>query len=1221
MLEKDKLDSDLNRFFSDLQAKQKRGAAGNWKISQYRVLDSLAYGVVRPTINTAIKATKSGINASLAVGVQGVKSVLGFCKGLIVSSERCEQHRADVTVVQREDRDQLAQIVAGNRDLVDEGIIEDEDFYLYFLCSPAVNMVLEKEGIGFLGRFLLQGYDAYSGLGRKSGDTDRGASATSWSEKEGIVSNLMRFIKENASPEKSPKSLSEESSKSLLEEGPQSLEKTETRSKYEEDLDKSLKESKDMVEGLFTQIIEFLRGQTDLDYDKKRTLAKDIANLVRTLKDDGVTAGFKAHMVLNFARNHDILQRLVVGRSVENAKLLCSLWKVNNHKTAHIGFDEEIITAMEPLIASIFAQGLSGETFPHDVGDLIDYFMSKDSGITPGMRAEKVLEFASKHHIMDGVIKRHSNLIAGLVCAIWKKSSRAAKGTGLGNKEIDSMQPVIKRLLEEGLNEGSFPGDVRGLIDFFMMRSEEVTVGQKAEKIINFASIEHITDRVFVGHASENAQLICDLAIAEVRKTLSRGVPDVETPGEDKPQLDMLDDSQSNLDKTHKDASKNSLYTDMIQEMKPVIESFLTEGLNSQQLGKDTRLLIDNSLMNRSKTAGEKAKEVLEFAQKHHIINEVVVKHSRLISKWACNVWLENARATKHIGFDEAAIQGMEPVIQLILEKGLANSFDEVKAFVGTLVDMIAMDHADAGAPILVDLTADIFKLARNNDEIRGELSSTGGVALGVSSVKRGAASKQRSVLLREGSGALKGGAGLNTDASKGLLEYFRGFFVNVFRRNGLRARIRNELEILEDISKEGEEFSYNLNQGTAAITIIHAINEAKTELSSALNGLKYFELYQAEVDRYALLEKCKKYLDSCEDEVEGDSDLRSQARDFANKHQMQSDFEKYMDMNTAQLEGEEEAIKKGMDRYDFRRIFEEADNIIASARDSVDQALKRVGAGHLCHQFFKDLDQGDQERIREEIKKQKKEKGIDLTIDDINCLMGSADMQKKLRQDKVEKSKKESKSSRMGQLAKRLYKGSAMGMLIGRIKQAEFWFARQLIGILCGVKWGETVGWLKMKVFAWLIKARIDTNKGDNSNGMRILKSIEMIINYNPEFWRFLIREAGRDIRDVVNGCLSDTSGGYVFTQEARIEESVKNIFSYVITDAIPKPQTYEPVNLLLSVWTAPEDFDMRYEKLKSEYKNQQKKAGSCCFRIAQRVHNNDKGLGSRPPIKDKAK
>ena len=226
--------------------------------------------------------------------------------------------------------------------------------------------------------------------------------------------------------------------------------------------------------------------------------------------------------------------------------------------------------------------------------------------------------------------------------------------------------------------------------------------------------------------------------------------------------------------------------------------------------------------------------------------------------------------------------------------------------------------------------------------------------------------------------------------------------------------------------------------------------------------------------------------------------------------------------------------------------------------------------------------------------------------------------MQKKLRQDKAEKSKNKSKSSRMGQLAKRLYKGSAMGMLIGRIKQAEFWFARQLIGILCGVKWGETVGWLKMKVFAWLIKARIDTNKGDNSNGMRILKSIEMIINYNPEFWRFLIREAGRDIRDVVNGCLSDASGGYVFTQEKRIEESVKNIFSYVITDAIPKPQTYEPVNLLLSVWTAPEDFDKRYKKLKSEHEKRQKIAGSSCLRIAQRVHNIDKDLDSRLSVKD---
>lgn len=1215
MFENDKLDSDLVEFFSDLQKKQDRGAAGNWKISQYRVLDSLAYGVVEPTISSAIKATKSGISASLAVGVQGVKSVLGVCKEFVFGSERCKQHRTDVAVVQRDDRDQLAQIVAGNGDLVDGGIIEDEDLYLYFLCSPAVNMVLEKGGIGFLGRFLLQAYDAYSGLGRKSGDTGHGASVTSWSEKEGIVSNLMRFIKENASPEGGFESLSE------------------TAPRIEEDgtLDKRLAESKDMVEGLFTQIIDFLRGQTGIDYDKKRALAKDIANLVRALKDGRVTSGAKAGMVLNFARKHDILKSLVVDRSNENAKLLCSLWKVNNHKTAHIGFDEKIITDMEPLIASILAEGLNEDSFPDDVQDLIDYFISDDDKITAGMRAEKVLNFARKHHIMDSVIKKHSDLIASLVCDIWEKSPKAAKGTGFDKKAIESMKPVIKRLLEEGLNEDSFPGDVRGLIDFFMNSDEEITAGQKAEKIIDFASSRHIIDKVVVGHASENAQLVCDLAVGMYKKKPSQG--QIVKGNHSQGQIVQGSASQDMLDKR---SSEDSLYTGMIQEMKPVIQSFLAEGFNSPQLAEDTRQLIDDSLMDRSKTAGEKAKEVLDFASEHNIIGQVVVKHSQLIARLACQVWLENARTTKHIGFDEAAVQGMVPVIQLVLEKGLANSFDEVKAFVGTLVDMIFMDYAEAGVPVLVDLTADIFKLAENNFEIRQELSSISSSDLGVPGDKRdvvlgessrgsvelgedlsgmGAASEETDVSLSEKSRVLQGASRLRTDASKGLLEYFRGFFVSVFRRKGLIARIKNELEILDDLKKEAAGFSYQKKNWDPAVRVIKPITDAQTKLKEAYNSLMNFENYQYEVDRSALLEKCKKYLASREEIVGGDKYLYSQAYDFATKHQMTSDFLKYLVMGPAELEEEEEEIKKEMDKYDFKKIFEEADDIIASARDSVDQALKGAGADHLCHQIFDDLDSDDRKMILAEMEKQKKEKNINLTTADINCLMGSADIQKKLRQDRVEKLKKGKKLTKTGQLKKRLDKNIGMGMLMGRIKQADFCYARWLISILCGTSRGYV--WLyqlKMSIVTWLIKKKINRCSSSDSEQARILKSIEMIINYNPEFWRFLIREAGPDIRDLVNCCLSDASGGYVFTQEERIENSLRNIFAYVITDAIPNTASYEPVNLLLSIWTAPEEFNERYEKLKSEYEQKQQQAGNRICNIFQRSHSN-KDLGMNPP------
>jgi len=105
-----------------------------------------------------------------------------------------------------------------------------------------------------------------------------------------------------------------------------------------------------------------------------------------------------------------------------------------------------------------------------------------------------------------------------------------------------------------------------------------------------------------------------------------------------------------------------------------------------------------------------------------------------------------------------------------------------------------------------------------------------------------------------------------------------------------------------------------------------------------------------------------------------------------------------------------------------------------------------------------------------------------------------------------------------------------------------------------------------------------------DESLLARLIKSVNMIKQRNPEFWKKMNQTVGDDIRGVLKLLLVERARGYLYTRPKHIEDNIRNIFDYVVRQGVSVEKTYEPVNLLLSIWTDPESFNARYDDLKKQ-------------------------------------
>ena len=582
---------------------------------------------------------------------------------------------------------------------------------------------------------------------------------------------------------------------------------------------------------------------------------------------------------------------------------------------------------------------------------------------------------------------------------------------------------------------------------------------------------------------------------------------------------------------------------------------------------KDLAELVTQLLVKQSEemTPGEKVKKILNFAKKHGVL-EVFIENNQKIAKLASEIWGKKSELTERIGFDKTAVKAMEPVIALVLKEGLKDekSFPITASFSSVLVDMIAMDHASREKPTLVNLTDTIFQLAASNTTIKDKLSSKGEKKL--------------------------------TDEANGILEFLRGFSINALKINGLGICLQNELTNLENQKKELVDFMNKRKaQGAEKSRGLVVMIEESKKLTNMLDVLQNAEIGQRTDDKLQLLNMVSEYK---REEVKKGPECRSRAKklldkvnDFSKVHHLCSEEKEYM-TNISQektffmQKKHELELEKG--RTDFNSTFLTVNKEIMESRKHVAEMLTQIKAGHMSHHELACFSFHDQQEMIRVANKN----GLDKA--EVNIILATPEMQRKVRYWKGKEA--ERNNAQIQGVSKEQLKhmqveeDKALKSCIKEIHQGlvskKSWTTKavtMIVSCLMSVKLTGIDFFLS--AYRWREKGR--EKRGvpiDESLPARLIKSVNMIKQRNPEFWKKMNQIVGADIRGVLKLLVAERNHRYLYTRPKHIEENIRNIFDYVVRQGISVEKTYEPVNLLLSIWTDPESFNARYDELKRQ-------------------------------------
>ena len=581
-------------------------------------------------------------------------------------------------------------------------------------------------------------------------------------------------------------------------------------------------------------------------------------------------------------------------------------------------------------------------------------------------------------------------------------------------------------------------------------------------------------------------------------------------------------------------------------------------------LARDIANLVA-TMYNEDLSLGKRVGQLLNFARRHGV-TDVIVNNSDGIADLACDIWATKAEETEVIGFDSQAVLAMKPVIQLVLKEGLSaksDSFRYTQAFVETLVDMIDMDYADPKTPVLVELTERIFDLTAANSTIRHRLSSKNYRHL--------------------------------TPESEGLNEYFRGYFTNLFKQAGLSMSLRGALATLDQQQQDAIAIISQKRGQNAAISEIKSVFRAeRIELRQCLTNLEDYELFLQAQAKLKLLDQIEAY-GHMEAEVvkagknEDIQALRSLERElerinkFAQTHHIQQSMNDYLHVSDDAKALSEIRIRMNseLERTDFNKPFFHGEELIKKARQATDQVLKKHQLDQFTHQGLSALPIKNRQSI------QAHAKSVGLNDEDIEYLLSTPKMQNALRRLHKHELGGKQRTKRVNQQAAEVQR--LEGQIKNQLSQSatgKMWWIQCLLTYFTVPKVFKWIWRMRMGTAALLIREYVKSNQHDHSDATRIMKSLDMIIRFNPGFWRWIIKAKGQDIRRLVNAVIIDQQAEvYLHTRPARIADDVKGIFEYIIRTAIAKKETYEPVNLLLSTWTDPEQFDRRHQELMQKY------------------------------------
>lgn len=588
---------------------------------------------------------------------------------------------------------------------------------------------------------------------------------------------------------------------------------------------------------------------------------------------------------------------------------------------------------------------------------------------------------------------------------------------------------------------------------------------------------------------------------------------------------------------------------------------------DKKYLARDIANLLGPWLsVRQSLSMGEKTILLLSFAQTYGILDSIVMKNSGTIAKIACDIWAQKTQQTELIGFDQKAVRALEPVIRLVLKEGFKeNSFTETCDFVVTLVDMLTMEKSNVLTPGLVQLTEKIFAITSKNEVIRHQFASVGKSSL--------------------------------TPESEGLREFFRGFFVNLFRKNGLQVRLQNQIKILNEQQNQAVDYLSNFAGTAPSIADVkNTISEQKKTLEEALSAIQNPEINEHEVYSLAMLELMERKSE-LEQKKEGDTGSENierqyrhaevQLQSFVKNYHMEDRFHVYEETlrsGRQSINDLKTKVQGEINRTDPASVYAKIDTLIIQGRHKVDEMFTRCDLMDIRHCYLSSFHPRFQERLRATAEKN------GLQEKDLQFLIENPDIQNQFYHAKMINNKPRDKIKRidLDKLRSQKEEKKVVEKLERRMRQHDSWIMRLLVRILSGIYLPNWMRRGQMDTIARSIKIYIALNPKDQSDTMRILKSLEMIINFNPEFWRNLMSEQGEAIKNLVNYAIADSHGDYVRTRPEHMEGCIKNIFDYVIRNAINNEKTYQPVNLLLSVWADPSSFDKRYQELSLQHRQQ---------------------------------
>jgi hypothetical protein len=171
--------------------------------------------------------------------------------------------------------------------------------------------------------------------------------------------------------------------------------------------------------------------------------------------------------------------------------------------------------------------------------------------------------------------------------------------------------------------------------------------------------------------------------------------------------------------------------------------------------------------------------------------------------------------------------------------------------------------------------------------------------------------------------------------------------------------------------------------------------------------------------------------------------------------------------------------------------------------------------------------------------------------------------------------------------------KEQALNKVKEYVEGKDNWCVRMVISLLCGNWLPKSLGIVKkggMHALEWCLKIHIAVHPSDESDSMKILKCIDLLAHDAPGFWDELTQNHGNDLHKLLNLVLSQNHGEYLFTQQEQVEKALKPLLQHTVTNLIGEPKCYKSIQCLLSIWTAPGEFDRLYKEVRQRQQQESK-------------------------------